>query len=547
MEVMFILSQASSIIAWLLLVYSYYKENINKLLFIQIISGIFYALSYLFLGAISGFSICVFELIQTFGFYKTDKDKLIFYISLVIYILIGIFTFDGWISIIPIIASIVGAYSLTKNKKIATIGGILSYIGWITYDIMILSYSNAITDVLLVLSNLSILLIGRSRLIKTQFLHFITTPYVGRNILAKIYDLDAKNYGKDYTWNIDYEKRIYEKNRKSYVIIKDNTRVVGYISYLVINKNIFDKILRTKKMINNYDIGFIDRLKKSNKNYILLESINIERKYQNYNAINKIKNNISQYIRSSYNKHYYIDKIISIAVSDFEKDTLEDCYFDEIKELPTKEKIYVLNSDKIKENYLTKEYKKKVEKNKYSIVANEDIDDEIINGIYNLDKEFYSKKYLWNSDYQKFIFNINNNSLITVLYNDELIGYINYLCVSEDLYDKCFSSKEAIDNYKLDDIKKYRKTYPNYIIINSVVISKKFQNGYAIKLLSNRFIKEIRSLIRNGYKIKGINSTAISKDGRKFCEQFGLKHYKKYEDNTNLYYLDEKEVMKRFI
>ena len=34
------------------------------------------------------------------------------------------------------------------------------------------------------------------------------------------------------------------------------------------SKNIFDKILRTKKMINNYDIGFIDRLKKSNKKYI---------------------------------------------------------------------------------------------------------------------------------------------------------------------------------------------------------------------------------------------------------------------------------------
>ena len=547
MEVMFVISQISSIIAWLLLVYSYYKENINKLLFIQIISGIFYALSYLFLGAISGFSICVFELIQTFGFYKTDKDKLIFYISLAIYILIGIFTFDGWISIIPIIASIIGAYSLTKNKKIATIGGIISYIGWITYDIIILSYSNAITDALLVLSNISILLIGRSRLIKSQFLHFITTPYVSRSLLAKIYDLDSKNYGKEYTWDTDYEKRIYEKNKKSYVIIKDNTKVVGYISYLVINKNMFDKILRTKKMINNYDIESLERLKKSNKNYILLESINIEKKYQNYNVINKVKNNISQYIRSCYNNHYYIDKIISIAVSDFEKDALEDCYFDEIKELNTKEKIYVLNNTMIKEKYLTKEYKKQVEKNKYSLVINEDVDDEILNGIYDLDKEFFSKKYLWNRDYQKFIFNINNNSLITVLYNDELIGYINYLCVSEDLYDKCFKSKVAIDNYKLDDIKKYRKTYPNYVIINSIVISKRYQDGYTIKLLTNKFIREIRSLIRNGYKIKGINATAISKDGRKFCEQLGLKHYKKYEDNTNLYYLDEKDVKKRFI
>ena len=77
MDVFSIIAQVSSVLGWLLLVYSYYKDDIDKLLFIQIISSIFYCISYLFLGAYSGLLVCFVELLKGIGYYKTDSDNLI--------------------------------------------------------------------------------------------------------------------------------------------------------------------------------------------------------------------------------------------------------------------------------------------------------------------------------------------------------------------------------------------------------------------------------------------------------------------------------------
>ena len=46
----------------------------------------------------------------------------------------------------------------TKKKNIVVIGAVISYTSWVIYDIFVMSYSCAITDGIVVLSNLSILL-----------------------------------------------------------------------------------------------------------------------------------------------------------------------------------------------------------------------------------------------------------------------------------------------------------------------------------------------------------------------------------------------------
>ena len=124
-------AQILGIIGWLLLVYSYYKDDIDKLLYIQIISSIFYCLSYLFLGAYSGLIVCFIELLKGIGYYKTDKDELIFFVTLPVYILTAIFTYDGIISLLPVIGSIIDGFSLTKNKNIATAGSKISNFLWL--------------------------------------------------------------------------------------------------------------------------------------------------------------------------------------------------------------------------------------------------------------------------------------------------------------------------------------------------------------------------------------------------------------------------------
>ena len=150
--------QLIGIIAWLLIVFSYYRKNTDKILYFQIISTILWCIHYFLLGAYSGLFICVFEVIRDSLYYKTDKDDYIFLGSIPIYILYGIISYSGIVELLPIFSSTIDGFTLTKKKKIVVIGAVISYTIWVIYDIAVKSYSGAFTDGIVVLSNISILL-----------------------------------------------------------------------------------------------------------------------------------------------------------------------------------------------------------------------------------------------------------------------------------------------------------------------------------------------------------------------------------------------------
>lgn len=158
MDLRFIFIQVLGLIAWLMLILSYYRKDTNRILVFQIIGTILYCIHYGLLGAYSGLFICAFEVLFDFGYYKTDKDKYIYIVSVPIRIIGGLISFQMLADILPIIASLVDGYVLTKKKKIVVVGAIISYILWVIYDLFVGSYSGVITDGLVVISNLSILL-----------------------------------------------------------------------------------------------------------------------------------------------------------------------------------------------------------------------------------------------------------------------------------------------------------------------------------------------------------------------------------------------------
>lgn len=156
----FILIQGIGILAWLMLILSYYRKDTNRILIFQIVGTFLYCLHYGLLGAWSGLFICACETLFDLGYYKTDKDKYIYMASVPIRIIGGLLSFVTLIDVLPICASLIDGYSLTKKKKIVVIGAVISYTLWVIYDIFVMSYSGAITDGMIVLSNLSILLFG---------------------------------------------------------------------------------------------------------------------------------------------------------------------------------------------------------------------------------------------------------------------------------------------------------------------------------------------------------------------------------------------------
>ena len=168
MNLGFILIQILGLIAWLFLVFSYYRKNTDKILVFQITGTLLYCIHYFLLGAYSGLFICAFETIFDYGYYKTDKDKYIYIASVPIRIIGGLLTFKGISDILPIMASLIDGYTLTKKKKIVVIGAFISYTLWVIYDICVMSISGAITDGIIVLTNLSILLFNYNILKKND-------------------------------------------------------------------------------------------------------------------------------------------------------------------------------------------------------------------------------------------------------------------------------------------------------------------------------------------------------------------------------------------
>ena len=158
----FVLIQMIGFFAWLMLALSYYRKDTDKILVFHMVGTTLYCVHYAFLGAWSGLFICACETIFDFGYYKTDKDKYIYLASIPVRMIGGMIGYSSIVDILPIVASLVDGYTLTKKKKIVVIGAIISYTLWVVYDLFVGSYSGAITNAIIVFSNLSILVVGRN-------------------------------------------------------------------------------------------------------------------------------------------------------------------------------------------------------------------------------------------------------------------------------------------------------------------------------------------------------------------------------------------------
>lgn len=154
----FIIAQIVGIIAWIILNLSYHRKTTNKILVFQITGNVFFCLHYLMLGAYSGLFICFIETLFDFGYYKTDKDKLLYVISVPVRIIGGLLTYRTVVDTLPICASLLDGYCLTKKKKVVVIGAIITYMLWVIYDICVLSLSGAITDGIIMMNNIIIFL-----------------------------------------------------------------------------------------------------------------------------------------------------------------------------------------------------------------------------------------------------------------------------------------------------------------------------------------------------------------------------------------------------
>lgn len=157
---MFIAAQIFGILVIIGNVLAMQMKNKKQIIFMFVLVNLFATINFVLLQSYSGAVICAFSIIQTFinRIFENKKNsvpKTIIGIYIVISIILGIVTFQGYIDILPIICSIL--YTLTivqeKERNIREIT-LLNIILWIIYDIVCMAYTAAISDLLMTISTL---------------------------------------------------------------------------------------------------------------------------------------------------------------------------------------------------------------------------------------------------------------------------------------------------------------------------------------------------------------------------------------------------------
>ena len=151
MDMTFLIAQLIGAVAFIILIFSFQKDDAKKLFRYQIASSLFFSIQYLLLNAMSGFFINIVGLFRNYVFSKCDKKVPFIWIFIVIFImlLIILVSFDGLHSILPIIAGIIYTIALGyKNLKFIRIAEIISCILFIIYNIYVYAFVGIVSSII---------------------------------------------------------------------------------------------------------------------------------------------------------------------------------------------------------------------------------------------------------------------------------------------------------------------------------------------------------------------------------------------------------------
>ena len=160
----YIFSQIFVIISYLLLMLSYQAKSRKNILILSNISIVANGLSYVFLQAYTGLAMCFVALFRNIIFMIDEKrngkseeiskkDIIILAVLYLISLVSTVFTYDGFLSLLSVFATMLYTYSVWQKKTtIYKILGLPIGILWIAYNIYIMSIFGIILETILTIS-----------------------------------------------------------------------------------------------------------------------------------------------------------------------------------------------------------------------------------------------------------------------------------------------------------------------------------------------------------------------------------------------------------
>ena len=139
---------------------SSWQKTRKKMLFCLIFDGLFYFIQYILLKAYTGAFTNLISIARVITFNKKGsnsffKKNYILYIIILLYIIVGIYTYDGIISLLPTIATVIYTVALWQDDtKIIRYGSIMMFSMWLLYNIIVQAYISAVVEGILLIGTL---------------------------------------------------------------------------------------------------------------------------------------------------------------------------------------------------------------------------------------------------------------------------------------------------------------------------------------------------------------------------------------------------------
>lgn len=138
-------------------VISMQQKTKEKILVLQIVSFIMYAIQYFILGAYTGMTIYLINILRNITFYVCEKkninNKYFAMEFIIISVIIGVMQYNNIYDLLPTMTIIINILS-TMQKKVIRLkyGQVLASLIWIIYDVISKAYVAGISEIIIIIS-----------------------------------------------------------------------------------------------------------------------------------------------------------------------------------------------------------------------------------------------------------------------------------------------------------------------------------------------------------------------------------------------------------
>lgn len=150
------------------MVYGLFSNKKNIMLRCVILNGFSFSIEYLLLSAYSGMGSNLFGVIRTYICLKKDSNprlnqKIVLFAIMMVYLVIGIISFEGGISILPILAEEIYVVSLWQTRvQSIRIGTSAMVILWLIYDLVVAAFPSAVCDLIVLISSIFSIIVKKN-------------------------------------------------------------------------------------------------------------------------------------------------------------------------------------------------------------------------------------------------------------------------------------------------------------------------------------------------------------------------------------------------